>query len=271
MQALTKCVGAQVSDVRPAYNITMTMVAGKRYYGDDDVADKEEARRFIEIMEQAFAYTALPKPGDVFHWINIFYGGYEKKVVKLAEKTYVFLILLLAGTDTSSVTLEWAMSNLLNHPHVLKKARVEFDAQVGQECLVNEQDISKLRCIQSIISETLRLYPPVPLLVPHFSSGDCTIGGFEVSLGTTVLVNAWAMQRDHKLWDNPESFNPERLENGEDLSHKFIPFGFGRRACPGTGMAQRVVSLTLGPLIQCFDWERVNEIVVDMVDTRCMN
>ncbi|CAL8164790.1 unnamed protein product [Prunus armeniaca] len=222
----------------------MTMVAGKRYYGDDDVADKEEARRFIEIMEQAFAYTALPKPGDVFHWINIFYGGYEKKVVKLAEKTCV-LDIVISG--------------------------VELDAQVGQECLVNEQDISKLRCIQSIISETLRLYPPVPLLVPHFSSGDCTIGGFEVSLGTTVLVNAWAMQRDHKLWDNPESFNPERFENGEDLSHKFIPFGFGRRACPRTGMAQRVVSLTLGPLIQCFDWERVNEIVVDMVDTRCMN
>ncbi|CAL9002226.1 unnamed protein product, partial [Prunus brigantina] len=120
-----KTRGAQVSDVRPAYNITMTMVAGKRYYGDDDVADKEEARR--------------------------------------------------------------------------------------------------------IISKTLRLYPPVPLLVPHFSSGDCTIGGFEVSLGTTV------------------------------------------RACPGTGMAQLVVSLTLGPLIQCFDCERVNEVVVDMVDTRCMN
>ncbi|BBN70253.1 Cytochrome P450 superfamily protein [Prunus dulcis] len=69
-----KTRGAQVSDIRPAYNITMTMVAGKRYYGDDDVADKEEARRFIEIMEQAVAYTTLPKPGDVFHWINIFWG-----------------------------------------------------------------------------------------------------------------------------------------------------------------------------------------------------
>ncbi|PQQ16715.1 isoflavone 3-hydroxylase [Prunus yedoensis var. nudiflora] len=116
------------------------MVARKRYYGDDDVADKEEARQFIEIMEQAVAYATLPKPGDVFQWINIFCGGYEKKVVKLAEKTYVFLILLLAGTET----LEWAMSNLLNHSHVLKKARVELDGQVGQECLVNEQDIYKL-------------------------------------------------------------------------------------------------------------------------------
>ncbi|BFG35876.1 hypothetical protein CerSpe_221500 [Prunus speciosa] len=127
-----------------AYNITMKMVARKRYYGDDDVADKEEARQFIEIMEQAVAYTTLPKPGDVFQWINIFCGGYEKKVVKLAEKTYVFLILLLAGTET----LEWAMSNLLNHSHVLKKARVELDGQVGQECLVNEQDIYKLPVVK---------------------------------------------------------------------------------------------------------------------------
>ncbi|KAL6277589.1 hypothetical protein ACE6H2_021190 [Prunus campanulata] len=95
-----------------AYNITMKMVARKRYYGDDDVADKEEARQFIEIMEQAVAYTTLPKPGDIFQWINIFCGG--------------------SGTET----LEWAMSNLLNHSHVLKKARVELDGQVGQTTLL---------------------------------------------------------------------------------------------------------------------------------------
>lgn len=97
MQALTKRVELKSLMSSLAYNITMTMVARKRYYGDDDVADKEEARQFVEIMEQAVAYTTLPKPGDVFHWINILCGGYEKKVVKLAEKTYVFLILLLAG------------------------------------------------------------------------------------------------------------------------------------------------------------------------------
>ncbi|PON46379.1 Cytochrome P450, E-class, group I [Trema orientale] len=89
------------------------------------------------------------------------------------------MVILLAGTDTSAVTLEWAMSNLLNHPHVLKKARAELDSQVGQQQLVDESDLSKLPYLQGIISETLRLYPAGPLLVPHYSSNDCTIVAVE--------------------------------------------------------------------------------------------
>ncbi|KAI5325280.1 hypothetical protein L3X38_034354 [Prunus dulcis] len=178
----------------------------------------------------------------------------------------LILVMLLAGTDTSAVTLEWAMSNLLNHPDVLKRARAELDAQVGQERLVEEHDISKLPYLQSIISETLRLYPAAPMLLPHFSSHDCTIGGFDVPRGTMVLVNAWAIHRDPKLWDDPESFIPERFQSGEDLSHQLMPFGLGRRSCPGSGLAQRTVGLTLGSLIQCFDWMRVSEKEIDMAE-----
>ncbi|ONI02891.1 hypothetical protein PRUPE_6G226900 [Prunus persica] len=178
----------------------------------------------------------------------------------------LILVMLLAGTDTSAVTLEWAMSNLLNHPDVLKRARAELDAQVGQERLVEEHDISKLPYLQSIISETLRLYPAAPMLLSHFSSDDCTIGGFDVPRGTMVLVNAWAIHRDPKLWDDPESFIPERFRSGEDLSHQLMPFGLGRRSCPGSGLAQRTVGLTLGSLIQCFDWMRVSEKEIDMAE-----
>ncbi|EXB59546.1 Isoflavone 2'-hydroxylase [Morus notabilis] len=179
--------------------------------------------------------------------------------------------LLLAGTDTSSVTLEWAMSNLLNHPHVLKKARAELDAQVGQRQMVDEPDLSKLSHLQNIISETLRLYPAAPLLVPHYSSDDCTIDGYDVPRDTILLVNAWAIHRDPKLWDDAESFKPERFETsseGGDQDTKMMPFGLGRRACPGAGMAQRVVGLTLASLIQCFEWERVSEEEIDMVEGR---
>ncbi|XP_048437794.1 LOW QUALITY PROTEIN: cytochrome P450 81D1-like [Pyrus x bretschneideri] len=98
------------------------------------------------------------------------------------------------------------------------------------------------------------------------SSEDCTIEGFDVPRGTIVLTNAWAIHRDLKLWDDPESFKPERFESGEDMSHKLITFGSGRRACPGAGLAQRVVGLTLGSLIQCFEWERVGEEEVDMTE-----
>ena len=177
-------------------------------------------------------------------------------------------ILLLAATDTSAVTLEWAMSNLLNHPNVLKKAKDEIDVHIGQNHLLEESEVSKLHYLQNIISETLRICPAAPLLVPHYSSEDTTIGGYDVPRDTILLVNAWAIHRDPKLWDDPEGFKPERFEKSEDHQHcyKLMPFGLGRRACPGVGLAQRVVGLTLGSLIQCFEWERVGEELVDMTE-----
>ncbi|PON46383.1 Cytochrome P450, E-class, group I [Trema orientale] len=150
------------------------------------------------------------------------------------------LVLLLAGTDTAAMTLEWIMSNLLNHPHVLKKAIAELDSQVGQQQLVDESDLSKLPYLHGIISETLRLYPPAPLLVPHYSSNDCNIGGYDVPREAILLVNAWSIHRDPQLWEDAESFKPERFENnGESEGYKLMPFGLGRRACPGMGSPTR--------------------------------
>ncbi|KAF5448359.1 hypothetical protein F2P56_028903 [Juglans regia] len=180
----------------------------------------------------------------------------------------LILVFLVAGTDTSSVTLEWAMSCLLNHPDALKKARAELDGQIGQEKIVNESSVSQLCYLQNIISETFRLYPAAPLLLPHVSSEDCTIEGYDVPSNTIVLINAWAIHRDPSVWDNATDFKPERFESGRGLgdAHKLMPFGLGRRACPGAGLAQRMVGLTLGSLIQCFEWERVSEQEIDMTE-----
>ncbi|KAF7828662.1 cytochrome P450 81E8-like [Senna tora] len=175
------------------------------------------------------------------------------------------LSLLLAGTDTSAVTLEWAFSNLLNHPEVLKKAKEEIDTHIGQERLINETDILELPYLQNIISETIRLYPATPMLLPHEPSSDCIIGGYNVPRGTMVLVNAWAIHRDPQLWIDPTSFKPERFEK-EGEANKLIPFGLGRRACPGSNLAQRTVGLTLGLMIQCFDWKRVSNEEIDMTE-----
>ncbi|KAJ6378503.1 hypothetical protein OIU78_028693 [Salix suchowensis] len=177
------------------------------------------------------------------------------------------LVMLLAGTETSAVTLEWAMSNLLNNPSSMKKARDEMDNQVGEEILLDETHLPRLQHLQNIISETLRLNPAVPLLVPHVSSDSCSIGGYNVPRDTILLVNAWAIHRDPAIWDDPTSFKPERFDReGED--RKLIPFGFGRRSCPGAGLAQRVVGFTLGSLIQCFEWKTVSEKEVDMTEAR---
>lgn len=174
--------------------------------------------------------------------------------------------MILAGTDTSAVTIEWAMSNLLNHPHALTQARAEMDTQVGQERLVDESDLPKLNYLQTIISETLRLNPAAPLLIPHVSSQSCTVGGYNIPSATMLLINAWAVHRDPKSWDDPTSFKPERFGSGNIEPYKLLPFGLGKRACPGVGLANRVMGFTLGSLIQCFEWKRIGPEKVDMTE-----
>ncbi|XLR59881.1 hypothetical protein S83_010553 [Arachis hypogaea] len=172
--------------------------------------------------------------------------------------------MLLAGTNTTVLTMEWTLSALLNHPEILRKAKDEIDNHIGKDRLVDESDIPNLPYLQNIIHETLRLYSPSPLLLPHFSSDEVNIGGFTIPRDTIVLINSWAMRRDPKIWgDDVECFKPERFEK-EGEANKLMAFGLGRRACPGYGLANRIMGLTLGLLVQCFEWERLNHEEIDM-------
>lgn len=156
------------------------------------------------------------------------------------------------------------MSLLLNNPQVLQKAREEIEKSVGRSRLMDESDLADLPYLQCIISETLRLYPVVPLLVPHESSKDCWVGGYSIPGGTMLLVNVYAMQRDPNMWEEPTKFRPERFEEGKAEGKWMLPFGMGRRGCPGEGLARKVLGLAAGTLVQCFEWERVGGEVVDM-------
>ncbi|XP_027335328.1 isoflavone 2'-hydroxylase-like [Abrus precatorius] len=173
------------------------------------------------------------------------------------------LAMLFAGTDSSTVTLEWSLSNLLNHPEVLMKARDEIDTHIGQDRLLSESDLPKLPYLKKIILETLRLYPPAPLAIPHLSSEDITVGEFNFPRDTIVMANVWAMQRDPLVWNEATCFKPERFDE-EGVEKKLCAFGMGRRACPGETLAMQNVGLALGLLIQCFDWKRVSEEEIDM-------
>ncbi|KAG8659331.1 geraniol 8-hydroxylase [Manihot esculenta] len=183
---------------------------------------------------------------------------------------HLFLDLIVAGTDTTSSTLEWAMTELLRNPKSLLKAREELEQTIGRDRFVQESDIARLPYLKAIIKETFRLHPAAPLLLPHKAGADVEICGFTVPKGAKVFVNVWAIDRDPILWENPEYFMPERFL-GSDMDvrgrdFELIPFGAGRRICPGLPLAMRMLHLMLGSLIYSFDWKLEEGITPESMD-----
>lgn len=129
--------------------------------------------------------------------------------------------------------MEWAVSFMLNNPEALVKARAEIDAHVGQSRLIEESDLPKLLYLRGVIYETLRMCPSDPLLVPHESKEECTVGGFRVPRGAMLLVNAWAVQNDPAVWTQLERFRAVGLGGKKEQGFTLFPFGLGRRGCPG--------------------------------------
>jgi len=173
----------------------------------------------------------------------------------------IIKVMLIGGTATTITTLEAAVSFLISHPDEFNKARDEIDSNVGQTRLMDDSDLSKLKYLNCIVNETLRLGPTVQLNTLHESSRDCFVQGFSVPSGTMLIVNTWALHNDPQLWHDPTQFKPERFDgvDGEKVGFKFVPFGSGRRVCPGESLARRFIALALGSLIQCFDWEKAEE------------
>ncbi|KAF7817541.1 cytochrome P450 CYP82D47-like [Senna tora] len=180
------------------------------------------------------------------------------------------LALILAGTDTSTVTLIWCLCLLMNNPQVLEKAVEEVDREIGKERMAEESDLKKLPYLQAILKETMRLYPAAPLAVPHESMEDCTIGGYHIPSGTRLFVNLSKLHRDPKVYPDPLEFRPERfLTTHKDVDvrgHNFelIPFGAGRRMCPGISFALQIMQLTLANLLHAFDITNPDNQAVDM-------
>jgi cytochrome P450 len=181
--------------------------------------------------------------------------------------------LIIGGTDTVTVTITWALSLLLNNTVALKSAQEELDVHVGKERLVNESDIEKLTYLQACVKEALRLYPAGPLGGFREFTADCTIGGYYVPAGTRLLLNIHKIQRDPRVWANPTEFKPERLLG----SHKavdvmgqhfeLIPFGAGRRACPGATLGLRMSHLVLASILQAFEISPPSNAPIDMTGT----
>ncbi|KAL8116188.1 hypothetical protein AgCh_022617 [Apium graveolens] len=182
------------------------------------------------------------------------------------------LSLLLGGYDTAMVTLTWAVSLLLNNRRVLEKVQDELEKHVGRDRQVNLSDVKNLTYMQAIVKETLRLYPATPLNPPREATEDCTVAGFHIPAGTRLFVNLWKLQRDPSVWSDPLEFQPERfIEKHVDVemwgqNFELIPFGSGRRVCPGITLGLQILHLTLAQLLHGFELATVSDLPIDMTE-----
>ncbi|KAH7692681.1 Premnaspirodiene oxygenase protein [Dioscorea alata] len=182
----------------------------------------------------------------------------------------IIMDMISAGTDTSYVTLEWAMAELIKNPTTMKKAQDEVRQRSNGKPTVSENDIPQMSYLQAVIKEVLRLHPAAPLLLPHETREKVVIQGYEIPERTRVLINAWSIGRDPNSWDDPEEFKPERFVGSsvdfKGLDLKFIPFGAGRRICPGINFAITSVEFALASLLYHFNWRLPDGLSVEDLD-----
>lgn len=199
--------------------------------------------------------------------------GEDGKITETDIKA-LLLNLFTAGTDTTSSTVEWALAELIRHPDVLKQAQHELDAVAGRDRLVSESDLPRLTFLAAVIKETFRLHPSTPLSLPRVAAEECTVDGYRVPKGTTLLVNVWAIARDPASWPNPLDFDPGRFLPGgthesvdvKGSDFELIPFGAGRRVCAGLSWGLRMVTLMTATLVHAFDWALVDGMTPDKLN-----
>ncbi|XP_047169584.1 cytochrome P450 76A2-like [Vigna umbellata] len=216
------------------------------------------------------------KTRDFLDVLIDFQSSNSEEALNISDKDLNIFILeiFLAGSETTSSTIEWTMMELLRHPEWLEKVKSELDRVVGRGRKVEESDIDNLPYLQAVIKETLRLHPPIPLLVPRKATKNTKFMGYDIPKDTQVLVNAWAIGRDPSVWEQPLEFKPQRfVDDCKNLDYKgtnfgLIPFGSGRRMCAGLPLAHRILHLVLGSLLHEFDWKLPSHVTPSTLDTR---
>ncbi|XP_026458250.1 cytochrome P450 76C4-like [Papaver somniferum] len=201
----------------------------------------------------------------------------SKTRITIIQLKALLLDVVAAGADTSITTVEWAMTEMMHNPEVIRRAQEELDQVIGIHNVVEESHMSKLHYLNAVVKETLRLHPGAPLLVPHCSIASSIVGGYTVPKGSRIFVSAWAIHRDPEAWIDPLRFQPERFLGSDDDPLKkydyrgnnfdYIPFGSGRRVCVGINLAERMVIYVLASLLHSFDWKLPEGTKLDFKDT----
>ncbi|OAY59955.1 flavonoid 3'-monooxygenase CYP75B137 [Manihot esculenta] len=181
---------------------------------------------------------------------------------------------VVGGSDTTSTVVEWVFAELMHNQEMMEKVHQELDEVVGLNNCVEEFHLPRLSYLDAVVKETLRLHPPLPLLVPRRPSQSCSIGGYTIPKGSAIFLNVYAIHRDPNLWDNPLEFRPERFLN-EDSTTKFdysgnnfqfFPFGSGRRICAGLPLAEKMLMYQLASLLHSFEWKLPNNTKLELSD-----
>ncbi|XP_038686587.1 cytochrome P450 71D10-like [Tripterygium wilfordii] len=203
-------------------------------------------------------------------WLQVTFKNNTHRLCTFMRKRRKKTDIFIAGSETSSTTMEWTMLELLKNPKVMEKARAEVRQVFGSKGYVDEVGLEELKFLKLVIKETLRLHPPVPLLLPRECREKCNINGDEILAKSKVIINAWAIGRDPNYWTEAERFYLERFLNSsidyKGVNFEFIPFGAGRRICPGMSFGIANVELPLANLLFYFDWKLPDNVKHEELD-----
>ncbi|PIN03021.1 Cytochrome P450 CYP2 subfamily [Handroanthus impetiginosus] len=182
----------------------------------------------------------------------------------------IMLDMLGGSMDTAASSTEWILSELLKNPSTMKKVQKELEDVVGLERMVEESDLEQLTYLEMVIKETFRLHPVAPLMLPHYATEDCKVDGYDIPKESRIIINTYAIGRDPSAWTDPEKFIPERFL-GSDIDvrgqhFQLLPFGSGRRGCPGMQLGLLQVQLIVSQLVHCFDWQLPNDMLPEDLD-----
>ncbi|KAJ7956143.1 Cytochrome P450 [Quillaja saponaria] len=253
-------------------NIISRCVIGQKFEAEDGNTWFGEISKNMMVQLTAFSvgdfFPSLVKRDDHDHchkedFVDILLKHQQDGMLdfELTEDNIkaILMGMFVGGSDTSSTALEWAFEELMKSPVAMKKAQEEVRRVVGIKSKVEESDMNQMKYLKCVLKETLRLHPSLPLLIPRETLSSVKFGGYDIPQKTRVFVNSWAIQRDPEIWERPEEFLPERFENsqvdfkGQDF--EFIPFGSGRRGCPGMSFGIASVEYVMAILLYWFDWE----------------
>ncbi|KAK1683953.1 hypothetical protein QYE76_044801 [Lolium multiflorum] len=258
-EGLQVAVGFSLPDLFPSSRLARALSGTARRV---DAVVRKMVRLMDGVIEEKRARSAAGGDGDDQDLLNVLLRIHaDGGPLDMGTIRAVIRDLFGAGSESSSTTIQWAMAELMRNPAALRRAQAEVRGALAGQSRVSEDALPELRYVQLVIKETLRLHAPLPLLLPRECREPCRVLGYDVPQGAMVLVNAWAIGRDTATWGpDAEEFRPERFEEAAAVDFRgadfeFVPFGAGRRMCPGISFGLAVMELALASLLFHFDWE----------------